>query len=71
MSILPERYWPVTELGVGHDFGGRAGCHDEAAVFASAGAEVEEVVGFAHGVFVVLDDEDGVAEIAEVRRERR
>ena len=37
-----------------------------AAVFAGAGAEVEDVVGFADGVFVVLDDEDGVAEVAEV-----
>ena len=37
-----------------------------AAVFAGAGAEVEDVVGLADGVFVVLDDEDGVAEVAEV-----
>jgi hypothetical protein len=37
-----------------------------AAVFSGSGAEVEDVVGFADGVFVVLDDEDGVAEVAEV-----
>ncbi len=37
-----------------------------AAVLAGAGAEVEDVVGVADGVFVVLDDEDGVAEVAEV-----
>ena len=37
-----------------------------AAVFAGSGAEVEDVVGVADGVFVVLDDEDGVAEVAEV-----
>ena len=40
--------------------------HDLAAVFAGAGAEVEDVVGFADGVFVVLDDENGIAEVAEV-----
>ena len=51
--------------GVGHDLGGGAVGHEEAAVFAGAGAEVEDVVGFADGVFVVLDDEDGVAEIAQ------
>ena len=37
-----------------------------AAVLAGAGAEVEDVVGLADGVFVVLDDEDGVAEVAQV-----
>ncbi len=36
------------------------------AVFSGSGAEVEDVVGMADGVFVVFDDEDGVAEVAEV-----
>ena len=36
-----------------------------AAVLAGAGAEVEDVVGTADGVFVVLDDEDGIAEVAQ------
>ena len=39
---------------------------DPAAVFARAGAEVHEVVGSAHHRLVVLDDEDGVAEVAQV-----
>ena len=38
---------------------------DDAAETAGAGAEIENVVGVADGVFVVLDDEDGVAEIAK------
>jgi hypothetical protein len=33
---------------------------------ACAGAEVEHVVGVADGVFVVLDDEDGVAQVAQL-----
>ena len=45
--------------------GGAVG-DEVAAVFSGARAEVEDVVGFADGVFVVLDDEDGVAEVAEV-----
>jgi hypothetical protein len=51
--------------GVGGDFGDRAGGEELAAEFAGAGAEVEQVVGGADDVGVVLDDEDGVAEVAE------
>ena len=53
-------------LGAGHDLLGRAFGDDVAAEAAGAGAEVEDVVGVADGVFVVLDDEDGVAEVAEL-----
>ena len=52
--------------GVGGDFGDGAGGEELAAEFACAGAEVEEVVGGADDVGVVLDDEDGVAEVAQV-----
>ena len=48
-----------------HNVGGRAGGDDLTAESAGAGAEVEDVVGVADGFFVVLDDEDGVAEVAE------
>ncbi len=51
--------------GCVHDVGGRAGGDDLTAESASARAEVEDVVGVADGFFVVLDDEDGVAEVAE------
>ena len=43
-----------------------AGADDFAAVFSRAGAEVENAVGGAHDVGIVLDDEDGVSEVAEV-----
>ena len=51
--------------GVGGDFGDGAGGEELAAEFACAGAEVEQVVGGADDVGVVLDDEDGVAEVAQ------
>ena len=38
---------------------------DAAAVLAGAGPEVDEVVGRAHRLLVVLDDEHGVAEVAQ------
>ena len=38
---------------------------DATAVFAAFGAEVEDPVGIADDVEVVLDDDDGVAEIGE------
>ena len=50
----------------GFDFGGFALGHEVAAGVAGAGAEVNHEIGAADGVFVVLDDEDGVAEIAKV-----
>ena len=41
-------------------------CGDDApAVHAGAGAEVDDVVGLADRVLVVLDDDDGVAEVAQ------
>src|SRR3712207_8675086 len=48
---------------------GRARGDDLAAVRAGRGAEVYDVVGPPDGLLVVLDDEDGVAEVAQ-RRER-
>ncbi len=53
-------------VGVGLDFGDGARGQQRAAELARAGAEVEQVVGGADDVGVVLDDEDGVAEVAEV-----
>ena len=57
-----SRYGPR----VGGDFRDRAGGKELAAELAGAGAEVEQVVGGADDVGVVLDDEDGVAEVAEL-----
>ena len=53
-------------LGAGHDLLGRAFGDDVAAEPAGAGAEIEHIVGVADGVFIVLDDEDGVAEVAQL-----
>ena len=50
---------------VAHHLVGRAFGDDFAAVDAGAGAHVDDVVGGADGVFVVLDDDDRVAEIAQ------
>src|SRR4051812_21760687 len=38
---------------------------DVAAAHPGAGAEVDDVVGGAHRVFVVLNDDDGVAKISQ------
>ncbi len=50
---------------VGGDLGDGARGEDVAAEFARAGAEVEEVIGGTDNVGIVLDDEDGVAEVAQ------
>ena len=49
----------------GHQFGKGALEDDLAAEFSGSGAEVQDVVGGAHDVGVVFDDQDGVAEVAE------
>ena len=51
--------------GDGGDLFGRAVGDDPAAALAAFGAEVEDVVGVADDVEVVLDDDDGVAEVGE------
>ena len=51
--------------GDGGDLLGGAVGDDAAAAFAAFGAHVEEVVGVADDVEVVLDDDDGVAEVGE------
>ena len=53
-------------IRVGHDLGRRALGDDVAAVDAGGGADVDDVVGLADGVLVVLDDDDGVADVAQV-----
>ena len=57
----------VAGVGVGGvgDQLGRAVRDDAATAFAALGAHVEEVVGVADDVEVVLDDDDGVAEVGE------
>ena len=62
---MPERYWPVSEEAVLRDLVRRALGDHVAAVLAGAGPEVDEVVGGEHRALVVLDDDHGVAEVAE------
>ena len=50
---------------MGFDVVRRAFGNDHAAVFAGAGADVDDPVGGADGLFVMLDDHDGVAEVAQ------
>ena len=50
-----------------HDLPGRALGDDLAAVLAGARAHVDDVVGRAHRLLVVLDDDDGVAEVAQAQ----
>ena len=57
---------PGQGVRVAHDLLGRAAGHDLAAVHARARADVHDVVRLAHGVLIVLDDDDGVADVAQV-----
>ncbi len=52
-------------FAVGHDFAVGAFEDDASAEFAGAGAEIDDVVGGAHEVGIVLDDDDGIAEVAQ------
>ncbi len=58
----------MSEAGVGHDLARRALGDDLAAVLAGAGADVDEVVGRAHRLLVVLDDDHRVAEVAQAQQ---
>ena len=62
----PERYWPVSDFGLAMISSGRALGDDLAAMDAGGRADVDDVVGLADRVLVVLDDDDGVAEVAQV-----
>ena len=62
----PVRYWPVIEAGAAAMSAGRAVGDDLAAVHAGAGADVDDVVGLADRLLVVLDDDHGVAGVAQV-----
>ena len=48
-----------------HEVRDRAGADDLAAVLAGSRPDVDDVVGDADRLLVVLDDEDGVAEVAQ------
>ncbi len=53
-------------LGAGHDVFGRPLGDDGAAVFPRFRADIDDVVGSPHGVVIVFDDDEGIAQIAQV-----
>ena len=53
-------------VGMGDHFGGRALRDDPAAVHAGAGSQIDHIVRLANRVFIVFDDDDGVAQVTQV-----
>ena len=60
----------MIDAGFAHDLVDRAVGDHFAAVFARARTEVDHVVGGAHRLFVVLDDDHRVAEVAQLLERR-
>ena len=67
----PARYWPVSECGARRISSGVPCATTCAAVLAGARAHVDDVVGGEDRILVVLDDDDAVAEVAQVLERRR
>ena len=68
----PRRYWPVSDSpGADEQLLRQPLEHHVAAVLARAGPEIDQVVGRANRLLVVLDDEHGVAEVAQLARASR
>ena len=65
MLSLPERYAPVSEFAVLQQLVVGAAVHDPSAVLAGHRADVDDPVGVRDGVEVVLDDDQGVAQIPQ------
>ena len=65
MDRSPRRYAPVTDDGSAQQLRRRALEDDMSAVLACAGPEVYDVVGLPDRLFVVLDDDHGVAQVAQ------
>ena len=68
ISRRPERYCAGDRVGVVEQALDRTGVDDLAAVLARARADVDDPVGRGDGVLVVLDDDEGVAEVAQPRQ---
>ena len=67
----PVRYCPVIEFGARRDVRRRPLGDDLAAMHAGARADVDDVVGLADRLLVVLDDDDRVAGVAQVLQRRQ
>ena len=65
MDSSPVRYWPVRERGLASTSSSVPAATTSPPRTPAPGPEIEDVIGAANGVFVVLDDEHGVAEVAQ------
>ena len=65
ISRRPERYSPVIESACVEQPRDGAGVDHLTAVLAGTRADVDDPVGRGDGVLVVLDDDEGVAEVAQ------
>jgi hypothetical protein len=63
--FCPGQILAGQRTGTGADIAGRSVRHQMAAEASRARPEVDHVVGAADGLFIVLDYQHGVAEIAE------
>ena len=66
MNHSPERYLPVMDFGAAMMSAGVPGRYDAPAMNASARADINYMVGGQDRVFVMLHDDHGVAEIAQM-----
>ncbi len=69
--LAPAQILPRDGLRVGLDLLRRTFRDQLAAVHASAGAHVDDVIRIEDRVFVVLDDDDRVADVAQLLQRRR
>ena len=67
----PLRYCPVSDAGFADDLVDRAGGDHLAAVLPGAGPEVDDVIGGANRLLVVLDHDHRVAEVAQLLERAR
>jgi hypothetical protein len=67
-ALAPRQVGAGDALGVADDVLGAARGNDAAAALAGLGAHVDDPVGGAHGVLVVLDDQHAVAQIAQLQQ---
>ena len=52
-------------LRAGHDVIGRALGDDSAAVFPCFRSDIDDIIGSTHGVFIVFDDDERIAQVAQ------
>ena len=46
------------------DLGRRTNCDHLAAMFACTGAHIDNMIGHANSIFIMLDNDDGIAQVA-------